>query len=363
MAEKEGVQPFCIPPHTSHRLQPLDVGVFGPVQHAWQKCCLAVLEETGESLARPDVVKEYLTAQIDAVDKEIILAAWRKSGIRPLNPNVFTEKDFAASFSSSINLPFPASFPGGPNQLTPPSDDRQYKENEGSEDMESNHPSEPGSSVEKPHGNTTPDRGFISPTHLPVLDPTTGLSCLTFPPLSALLNLPPQNAPHSPCLHHQEGGEPSDQSRARGQPSGDCMQIHPVFIMPNPILRQTQSMSCPVSRSASLTSAILSMDYVHSLEEQLAEAKRHIKELKHDKDILTVHCISAQDVVIQQQKKLYLRTKSKGTLSNTRGTTVAARVLTSEEGHHELEQLQEVVCLKGQQQVEETARKSAEEQE
>lgn len=52
MAEKEGVQLFCIPPHTSHRLQPLDVGVFGPVQRAWQKRCLAVLEETGESLAR-----------------------------------------------------------------------------------------------------------------------------------------------------------------------------------------------------------------------------------------------------------------------------------------------------------------------
>ena len=74
------------------------------------------------------------------------------------------------------------------------------------------------------------------------------------------------------------------------------------------------------------------MDYVHSLEEQLAEANRRIKELKCDKDILTVHCISARDVVTQQQKKLYLRTKSKGTLSNMRGITVAARVLTSEEG-------------------------------
>ena len=26
---------FCLPPHTTHRLQPLDVGCFGPLQIAW----------------------------------------------------------------------------------------------------------------------------------------------------------------------------------------------------------------------------------------------------------------------------------------------------------------------------------------
>jgi hypothetical protein len=28
---------FCLPPHTTHRLQPLDVGIFRPVQKAWMK--------------------------------------------------------------------------------------------------------------------------------------------------------------------------------------------------------------------------------------------------------------------------------------------------------------------------------------
>jgi hypothetical protein len=31
-AEKAGIHLFCILPHTSHQLQPLDVGVFGPLQ-------------------------------------------------------------------------------------------------------------------------------------------------------------------------------------------------------------------------------------------------------------------------------------------------------------------------------------------
>jgi len=28
---------FCLPPHTTHKLQPLDVGVFGPLQCAWSE--------------------------------------------------------------------------------------------------------------------------------------------------------------------------------------------------------------------------------------------------------------------------------------------------------------------------------------
>ena len=230
MAEKVGIHLFCIPPHTSHCLQPLDVGVFGPVQRAWQKRCLAVLEEMGESLARPDVVKEYLAARADSVDSDIILTAWRKSGIRPLNPGVFTEKDFAASFTSSINLPFPSSFPVGPNRLASPSDEEN-------EDMESDTHS--GSGPRSVELQPTPDWGLIGPTHLPVLANTT-----TNAPL---LNPPPQNAPYSTCLHHQEGGEPSNQSRPGGQPSGACTQTCPTFITPDPVLRQTRSMSRPMS--------------------------------------------------------------------------------------------------------------------
>lgn len=29
--------PYCLPPHTTHRLQPLDVSIFGPYKHYYQK--------------------------------------------------------------------------------------------------------------------------------------------------------------------------------------------------------------------------------------------------------------------------------------------------------------------------------------
>lgn len=36
-AREKGVHLFCLPPHTTHILQPLDVGVYGPVKQAWKK--------------------------------------------------------------------------------------------------------------------------------------------------------------------------------------------------------------------------------------------------------------------------------------------------------------------------------------
>ena len=50
LAEENNIELFCLPPHTMHRTQPLDVGVFGPLQWRWQECCDKVLEETNEEI-------------------------------------------------------------------------------------------------------------------------------------------------------------------------------------------------------------------------------------------------------------------------------------------------------------------------
>ena len=44
-----------------------------------------------------DVVREYMAAQKVLFIKKTILDAWRHSGIRPLNPGIFTEADYAPS--------------------------------------------------------------------------------------------------------------------------------------------------------------------------------------------------------------------------------------------------------------------------
>jgi hypothetical protein len=118
-AERAEIHLFCIPPHTSHCLQPLDVGIFGHLQRAWQKHSLRVLEETGESITCQNVVKEHMAARTNSITKELVILTWRKSGIRPLDPQVFTKEDYtpslAPSYSSSVNPPLPVLFPENPD--------------------------------------------------------------------------------------------------------------------------------------------------------------------------------------------------------------------------------------------------------
>lgn len=41
MAAKEGIVVFCLPPHTTHLSQPLDVSFFGPLKKYWSAECHA----------------------------------------------------------------------------------------------------------------------------------------------------------------------------------------------------------------------------------------------------------------------------------------------------------------------------------
>ena len=138
------------------------------------------------------------------------------------------------------------------------------------------------------------------------------------------------------------------------------MHTHSVTITPNPATpRQTRSMSRSASHSSSAPSA--SSDYVRSLEKQLAESQKRIRELEHDNGELHVHCICARDIISQQQNQLHAKAASKGT--RTKRTAVEARVLNFEEGCQEIEQLRQEAHVKDQRQTAEVARKSAGEQE
>ena len=103
---------FCLPPHTTHKLQPLDVWVFGPLQCAWQEHCDDILDETGEEIQQEDIVKEYMAARNKSVTPEIVRGAWKKCGMAPLDPNVFTPHNFAPSQSTSTSAHMPVSYPG-----------------------------------------------------------------------------------------------------------------------------------------------------------------------------------------------------------------------------------------------------------
>ena len=60
LQKKHKIHLFCLPAHTTHRLQPLDVGVFGPLQHAWQHACASYLEQHRVGMMKKSVIEEYM---------------------------------------------------------------------------------------------------------------------------------------------------------------------------------------------------------------------------------------------------------------------------------------------------------------
>ena len=60
LALQHGVHLFCLPPHMTHHLQPLDVSMFGLLQSVWQEKCHDFMERTRKGVTLQDVVQVYM---------------------------------------------------------------------------------------------------------------------------------------------------------------------------------------------------------------------------------------------------------------------------------------------------------------
>jgi hypothetical protein len=112
---------YCLPAHTTHRLQPLDVGIFGPLSKQLSKDIDGKLED-GERVTKVNFIEVYLNARNTAFLPDTIISAFRSSGICPLNPNVFTAADFAPSYSTSTEIQLPEGYPAKINYIDKPED-------------------------------------------------------------------------------------------------------------------------------------------------------------------------------------------------------------------------------------------------
>ncbi|XP_025988378.2 uncharacterized protein LOC113003390 [Solenopsis invicta] len=95
LAKENGVVIFTFPPHCTHRLQPLDVGIFGPFKVHYDNAINSYLMNNPASpptLYRiAGFVKEALCK---AVTPHNIIKSFETTGIFPFNRNVFQESDF-----------------------------------------------------------------------------------------------------------------------------------------------------------------------------------------------------------------------------------------------------------------------------
>ena len=116
LAHEHGIELFCLPPHTTHRTQPLDVGVFGPLQRRWMERCDDVLEETGEEIRKVDFVKEYMVARNLAFVPDTITKAWKKAGDLSLEPRYLYACRFCTQYHLFDTWPCPSSYPCQPSE-------------------------------------------------------------------------------------------------------------------------------------------------------------------------------------------------------------------------------------------------------
>lgn len=104
MARENGLTIVTFPPHCSHRLQPLDVSVYGPFKTYYRKSVDEWnLSNPGQRISIYNLPTCFSYGFNRAFSYENIAAGFRKSGIFPLNSEIFCEEDFlpARVFESS----------------------------------------------------------------------------------------------------------------------------------------------------------------------------------------------------------------------------------------------------------------------
>lgn len=99
-AEQHKIIILCLPPHTTHALQPCDVSVFGPLQSAWG----ATVNEASRHnivITKQNFLRYYSLARERALKSTTISASFEKTGIWPLNSSAIPTSAFKPSLTTS----------------------------------------------------------------------------------------------------------------------------------------------------------------------------------------------------------------------------------------------------------------------
>jgi hypothetical protein len=113
LARSHNVHPFCLPAHTSHFLQPLDVGVYGPMKKTWK----GVLKEYKTATRASNVTKQVFPSLVKklwerSLQASHLQAGFRECGLWPFNPSAIPVYKMAPSLAlnstSETSLPVTA---------------------------------------------------------------------------------------------------------------------------------------------------------------------------------------------------------------------------------------------------------------
>lgn len=106
LAKENGVVLLTMPPHTSHRLQPLDVCCFKPFKTAYAQAMENWMRSnTGKTITIYEIPEFVAHAQLHGLTAKNILSAFQSTGIFPYNRDLFDETDFSPATVTDRDLP------------------------------------------------------------------------------------------------------------------------------------------------------------------------------------------------------------------------------------------------------------------
>ncbi|KAF1930183.1 DDE-domain-containing protein, partial [Didymella exigua CBS 183.55] len=112
LCEENNIITLCMPPHTSHILQPLDVGCFAPLKRAYKEE-IRVLANCYINYIDKKAFLAALTLVFDqAFSKDNILSSFRATSLVPDNPEVVLSR--LEVKPRTLTLPLPRSTPWQP---------------------------------------------------------------------------------------------------------------------------------------------------------------------------------------------------------------------------------------------------------
>ena len=85
--EQNRVIPICMPPHSSHLLQPLDIGCFAVLKRSYGRLVESKMRNGVNHIDKLDFLEAYPLARIEAFKLETIKNSFKAASLVPFIPN------------------------------------------------------------------------------------------------------------------------------------------------------------------------------------------------------------------------------------------------------------------------------------
>ena len=100
VARENNIFFLAFPPHTTHILCPLDVGIFSPFKRAYNKYCTQFMSESPENTINKSTICNLITkAYQSTFTRTNIVSSFEATGLFPLNPSAIKPSSFTPSAS------------------------------------------------------------------------------------------------------------------------------------------------------------------------------------------------------------------------------------------------------------------------